>query len=321
MPEIRIGKVRLAFKGEWVPTEPYEALDTVTRNGESWAAITDVPAGVEPSINNPLFWAKAAAKGDQGPQGPVGPMGPEGPEGPQGEQGLSGASTWAEVENKPDTATRWPAFAEVTAKPATATRWPTFGEVTDKPPYYPVDPTLFEGFAPLSHTHPYVPLENADIVFGYQNGGLTLRTLNDAGDFIYQLRSVDGTSRFTVRHGASEMIGDATSWRIGSNKIVTQGVPVVNLVESVGTHIGSVIDATISTIWRRTLADNITFTSNLTSGQYQILQLVNGASYTVGWPSGIKWTGGSPPTLTAEDVIVFWNVSGILHGSYVGSVA
>lgn len=40
---------------------------------------------------------------------------------------------WANVIEKPDTATRWPAFGEVTGKPATATRWPKWVEVSGKP--------------------------------------------------------------------------------------------------------------------------------------------------------------------------------------------
>ncbi len=65
---------------------------------------------------------------------------------------------WSEINSKPATATRWPAFSEVTGKPAsyppsthshewseinskpnTATRWPAFSEVTGKPSTYPPD--------------------------------------------------------------------------------------------------------------------------------------------------------------------------------------
>lgn len=60
----------------------------------------------------------------------------------------AGAVAWANVTDKPATATRWPAWSEVTDKPATATRWPTWDEVTSKP----------STFAPSSHVHYY--LEN-----------------------------------------------------------------------------------------------------------------------------------------------------------------
>ena len=41
---------------------------------------------------------------------------------------------WGDITSGvPSTATRWPAFSEVTDKPATATRWPSWSEVTGKP--------------------------------------------------------------------------------------------------------------------------------------------------------------------------------------------
>ena len=47
--------------------------------------------------------------------------------------GSAGSVAWANVSDKPATATRWPAWSEVTDKPETATRWPAWSEVTGKP--------------------------------------------------------------------------------------------------------------------------------------------------------------------------------------------
>lgn len=41
--------------------------------------------------------------------------------------------SWSDVENKPETATRWPEMSEVQNIPDTAARWPTWAEITDKP--------------------------------------------------------------------------------------------------------------------------------------------------------------------------------------------
>jgi|GEM_PF-4401057 len=40
---------------------------------------------------------------------------------------------WADVTNKPATATRWPKWSEVTEKPSAALRWPNWHEVGNKP--------------------------------------------------------------------------------------------------------------------------------------------------------------------------------------------
>lgn len=63
---------------------------------------------------------------------------------------VGGSSAWADITNKPVTATRWPTFAEVTSKPVTATRWPTWSEVTSKP----------DLFAPSTHSHPWNEIYN-----------------------------------------------------------------------------------------------------------------------------------------------------------------
>ena len=142
-------------------------LDPVADDGTYWQLISsrgvDGPAGTEGPQGIQGIQGLTGAEGPEGPQGPtgvqgpqglLGPEGPEGPEGPigpqgiqgpegpqgiQGIQGESGASTWEEIANKPQTATRWPDFPEVTNPPATATRWPTWDEVTAKPASFPVD--------------------------------------------------------------------------------------------------------------------------------------------------------------------------------------
>ena len=69
------------------------------------------------------------------------------------------------------------------------------------------------------------------------------------------------------------------------------------------------------------LAGAPTFSDGLSAGQSIVLMLTNGASYTVTWPT-ITWVtsaGNVAPTLTANDVLVFWKVGSTMYGAYVGS--
>ncbi|GAB2799101.1 hypothetical protein GCM10027040_27680 [Halomonas shantousis] len=62
---------------------------------------------------------------------------------------------WDAVQDKPVTATRWPAFSEVTDTPEAATRWPTFDEVTDKPTTFP----------PATHSHTWTSVTDKPTTF------------------------------------------------------------------------------------------------------------------------------------------------------------
>lgn len=62
----------------------------------------------------------------------------------------------------------------------------------------------------------------------------------------------------------------------------------------------TVIDWSLSRLYSKTLSANTTFTFvNATDGLELEIAITNTASnYTVTWPSGIKWVGGSAPTQT-----------------------
>lgn len=73
----------------------------------------------------------------------------------------------------------------------------------------------------------------------------------------------------------------------------------------------------------RTLTANAAFTASMSDGDSVLLFLSGGDTYDVtSWPvaSG-KWTGGSPPTLTAADLLVIYQIDSTVYGHYVGSVA
>ena len=67
MGEIKIGRVRIGWKGTWDNLTAYAAQDAVYHQGETYVARIDVPAGT--AITNTTFWQLVAKKGDTGPAG------------------------------------------------------------------------------------------------------------------------------------------------------------------------------------------------------------------------------------------------------------
>ena len=78
----------------------------------------------------------------------------------------------------------------------------------------------------------------------------------------------------------------------------------------------SAIDMAAGNYYTKTISGTTTFTiSNAAaSGTVNsfILQLTNGGAYTVNWFSGVKWAGGTAPTLTASgyDDLGFFTIDG-----------
>lgn len=92
-------------------------------------------------------------------------------------------------------------------------------------------------------------------------------------------------------------------------------------VFTLGTTGSIALDPANGSIQVSVLTGNPTFTDSLEAGQSVVLQLENGASYTVTWPT-VTWTtaaGNAAPTLTAKDTFVFWKIATTLYGAYVGS--
>lgn len=83
---------------------------------------------------------------------------------------------------------------------------------------------------------------------------------------------------------------------------------------------GTVIDPDNGTIQYKTLSGNTTFTETLSEGEYVILMIDDGTSYTVTWPS-TTWVGGSEPTLETSgyNIIALWKVGSTLYGVTSGA--
>ena len=81
----------------------------------------------------------------------------------------------------------------------------------------------------------------------------------------------------------------------------------------------TVIDWSVAGAYSQTLSANTTFSFvNNTDGVSIAVILTNTASnYTVTWPAGIKWSGGSAPTQTVgakSDAYTFTQVGSVIYG-------
>lgn len=80
------------------------------------------------------------------------------------------------------------------------------------------------------------------------------------------------------------------------------------------------IDWSLARLYSKTLSANTTFTFvNAADGLELEVAITNTASnYTVTWPSGIKWSGGSAPTQTVgakTDVYRFRQIGTVIYGT------
>ena len=120
--------------------------------------------------------------------------------------------------------------------------------------------------------------------------------------------------------GTLDVTGATT---LDSTLSVTGQTTLAEIKEATSTLTGTDLDPDAGSVQIKTLSANTTFTESLEDGQSLVLHLINGASYTVTWPT-ITWVtsdGNTAPTLTANDVLVFWQLSTTLYGAYVGSAA
>lgn len=116
----------------------------------------------------------------------------------------------------------------------------------------------------------------------------------------------------------------ATSTNTLTNKTITAAVLDGGYSEEVftlGTTGSLALDPANGSIQTCTLTGDPTFTDSLSTGESIVLELANGASYIVTFPT-ITWVssgGNVAPTLTALDTLVFWKISTTLYGAWVGS--
>lgn len=123
----------------------------------------------------------------------------------------------------------------------------------------------------------------------------------------------------TVNIGTNGASGSTTTITIGSSTGSTTTNLNGNFVMRTGSIqelravvSGTAIDLSLGNFFTRTISATTTFTVTNTPAAGTtasfILDLTNGGSATVNWWSGVKWSGGSAPTLTAagRDVLGFF---------------
>ena len=100
-------------------------------------------------------------------------------------------------------------------------------------------------------------------------------------------------------------------------KINTNNTTTITAIQETQSAISaSAIDLTLGNYFTKTISGTTTFTISNTasSGTVNsfILDLTNGGSATVNWWSGVKWAGGTAPTLTSSgrDVLGFFTEDG-----------
>lgn len=111
--------------------------------------------------------------------------------------------------------------------------------------------------------------------------------------------------------------GTGVTTSTGTTTLVLGTTPTITALREVKAAISaSAIDLSTANYFSKTISGTTTFTvSNVpttgTSASF-ILDLTNGGSATVNWWSGVKWPGGSAPTLTASgrDVLGFFTYDG-----------
>lgn len=146
----------------------------------------------------------------------------------------------------------------------------------------------------------------AAIGIGY--GGTAATTYTAPSGTVCPLLYYDG-SKFTVESVPSEFGIDTASRTLAVNNITVTTGPIREHKSAVA---ASNIDLSTGNYFSKTISGVTTFTvSNVpTTGTAIsfILDLTNGGSATVNWWTGVKWAGGTSPTLTASgrDVLGFF---------------
>lgn len=184
-------------------------------------------------------------------------------------------------------------------------------------------------------------IEVASKTFAIETGkafveGQPVRIISDADINNYMIgqitSAVDGSITVNVTNiGGS---GTFSDWVISIYQITGAELDLkansqnANLSGSITEEIyeltGTDIDPENGTIQYKTLTAPTTFTESVGEGQSVILRLNGGDTHAVTWPT-MTWitvAGNAAPTLNGtDDVVVIWQESSVVYGSYLGNGA
>lgn len=123
---------------------------------------------------------------------------------------------------------------------------------------------------------------------------------------------------------SGDIVGTTDSQTL-TNKTIEAGTFTNGYTEEVYALSGTEINPANGGIQTKTLGAGTTFTETIADGQSVVLML-NPSTFSVTWPT-VSWvspagTPSVPPTLKASvvNVIVLWQVGGVLYGVWAGSV-
>ena len=85
---------------------------------------------------------------------------------------------------------------------------------------------------------------------------------------------------------------------------------------------GTSIDIRNGGFQYKTISANTTFTSAIGSGNSVLLRIIDGDLFTITWPASTSWVGpngNTPPTLTGNDYVLFFQIVTTKYAAYLGS--
>lgn len=161
----------------------------------------------------------------------------------------------------------------------------------------------------------------------WQSVGAASTTANITGGAASQLvyQASAGSTAFIANGTSGQVLtsngSSAPSWEDGlslSDNNTWTGIQTFGVAarETKATISASNIDLATANYFSKTISGTTTFTVSNTpttgTAASFILDLTNGGSATVNWWSGVKWAGGTAPTLTASgrDVLGFFTYDG-----------
>lgn len=135
--------------------------------------------------------------------------------------------------------------------------------------------------------------------------------------------SAEGNLQDSGKQAPSGTIVGTTDTQTLANKTLDDSAFTGSIGEQTysATGSGGALNPENGTLWKYTMNATTTFTDSLSNGEYIWMHLLGGDTYSVTWPTVTWLATGTAPTLTAEDLIVFWKIDSELFASYAGTIA